>query len=81
MSQHRSSQFCVIYRRKKNRATYVSEKDFMVFLCRLETAILAASCTSQMNGGKSGDDDQAQQQGMEWIGVVGVERREGVTEA
>lgn len=24
---------------------HVSEKDFIVFLCRLETAILAASCT------------------------------------
>jgi hypothetical protein len=24
--------------------TYVSEKDFFVFLCRLETAILAANC-------------------------------------
>ena len=29
------------------RQTHVSEKDFMVFLCKLETAILAASCTDQ----------------------------------
>jgi hypothetical protein len=29
----------------KTAATYVSEKDLKVFLCRLETAILAASFT------------------------------------
>jgi hypothetical protein len=27
--------------------TYVSEKDFFVFLCRLETAILAANCKAK----------------------------------
>lgn len=31
-------------RRALGRGTYVSEKDFLVFLCRLETAIRAASC-------------------------------------
>ena len=33
------------------RGTYVSEKDFLVFLCRLETAIRAASC----EGGRIGE--------------------------
>ena len=33
------------------RGTYVSEKDFLVFLCRLETAIRAASC----GGGRIGE--------------------------
>ena len=31
-------------RRALGRGTYVSEKDFLVFLCRLETAMRAASC-------------------------------------
>lgn len=31
-------------RRALGRGTHVSEKDFLVFLCRLETAIRAASC-------------------------------------
>jgi len=30
----------------KSAVTYVSEKDFFVFLCRFDTAILAASFTN-----------------------------------
>ena len=38
-------------RRALGRGTHVSEKDFLVFLCRLETAIRAASC----GGGRIGE--------------------------
>jgi hypothetical protein len=34
--------------------TYVIEKDFRVFLCRLETAILAASCRTKGGVGQGG---------------------------
>jgi hypothetical protein len=32
---------------RKMKSSYVSEKDFMVLLCRLETAILPASFTAR----------------------------------
>ena len=36
----------LLLEKKKQHTTYVAEKDVMVFLCRLETAILAASFTA-----------------------------------
>lgn len=41
-------------RRTAQRATHVSEKDLRVVLCRLDTAILAASCGDKRRGGVNG---------------------------
>jgi hypothetical protein len=43
----------------KSAVTYVSEKDFFVFLCRFDTAILAASFTN--HGRKGGNQPTARQ--------------------
>lgn len=38
-----------LIKERKQGHTYVSEKDFLVFLCRFETTILAANCIKQIH--------------------------------
>lgn len=39
----------LIWLKKETKRTYVSENDFLVFLWRFETAILAANCIKEFN--------------------------------